>query len=95
MFAVPFLREDGAEDTDTPLDDDRRGTSATSPTASASTTSGWAATSTARTSRTSSATSPGCPALLDALRADGFTEDEVERIAWGNWRRVLGASWSA
>ena len=37
----------------------------------------------------------GLPRLLDALRADGFTEGEVERIAWGNWRRVLGASWSA
>lgn len=37
----------------------------------------------------------GLPKLVDALRADGFTEDEVERIAWGNWRRVLGASWSA
>jgi membrane dipeptidase len=35
----------------------------------------------------------GLPRLLDALRADGFTEDEVEKIAWGNWRRVLGASW--
>jgi membrane dipeptidase len=37
----------------------------------------------------------GLPRLLDALRADGFTEDEVERIAWGNWRRVLGQSWRA
>jgi membrane dipeptidase len=36
----------------------------------------------------------GLPRLLDALAAGGFTPDEVERIAWGNWRRVLGASWS-
>jgi membrane dipeptidase len=35
----------------------------------------------------------GLPRLLDALRDDGFTEDEVARIAWGNWRRVLGATW--
>jgi membrane dipeptidase len=35
----------------------------------------------------------GLPLLLDALRADGgFTEDEIERIAARNWRRVLGAT---
>jgi membrane dipeptidase len=33
------------------------------------------------------------PGLLDALRDDGFSADEVERIAWGNWRRVLAAAW--
>ena len=31
----------------------------------------------------------GLPRLLDALRADGFSEDEVRAIAWDNWRRVL------
>jgi membrane dipeptidase len=35
----------------------------------------------------------GVPRLLDALREDGFTDDEVRRVAWGNWRRVLGATW--
>ena len=35
----------------------------------------------------------GLPGLLDALRDDGFGPDEVERIAWGNWRRVLEATW--
>ena len=34
----------------------------------------------------------GLPRLLDALREDGFTSDEVQRIAWGNWRRVLAAA---
>jgi membrane dipeptidase len=33
------------------------------------------------------------PALLHALADAGFTADEVERIAWGNWRRVLGTVW--
>jgi membrane dipeptidase len=33
------------------------------------------------------------PRLVDALRADGFDEDELTRIAHGNWRRVLVASW--
>ncbi|MDQ3741618.1 MAG: dipeptidase [Actinomycetota bacterium] len=38
----------------------------------------------------------GLPRLLGSLRDDGgFTEREVEAIAWGNWRRVLGASWAA
>jgi membrane dipeptidase len=33
------------------------------------------------------------PRLLDALRDGGFGADEVAAIAWGNWRRVLGACW--
>jgi membrane dipeptidase len=35
------------------------------------------------------------PRLLDALGEDGFSPDEVQRIAWGNWRRVLAAAWRA
>jgi membrane dipeptidase len=35
------------------------------------------------------------PRLLEALRDDGFSADEVQRIAWGNWRRVLAAAWGA
>jgi membrane dipeptidase len=35
----------------------------------------------------------GLPRLLDALRDDGFSADEVAAIAWGNWRRVLAATW--
>jgi membrane dipeptidase len=35
----------------------------------------------------------GLPKLLDALREVGFSEPELEQIAWGNWRRVLGATW--
>ena len=37
----------------------------------------------------------GLPRLLDALVDDGFSHQEVAQIAWWNWRRVLGASWSA
>jgi membrane dipeptidase len=40
------------------------------------------------------ATARGLPALLDALRADGCTEDELAAIAHGNWRRVLASAWS-
>ena len=35
----------------------------------------------------------GLPRLLDALRESGFSESELEDIAWHNWRRVLGAWW--
>jgi membrane dipeptidase len=35
----------------------------------------------------------GVPRLLEALREVGFTPAEVEAIAWGNWRRVLDAWW--
>jgi len=35
----------------------------------------------------------GLPRLLDALRAAGFSEEELERIAWSNWRRALAAWW--
>lgn len=29
------------------------------------------------------------PVLFDALRAAGFSEADVEKVAWANWRRVL------
>jgi membrane dipeptidase len=35
----------------------------------------------------------GLPKLLDALREVGFTDPELELIAWHNWRRVLAAWW--
>jgi membrane dipeptidase len=33
------------------------------------------------------------PRLIDALRDAGFTGPEVDQIAWGNWRRVLALAW--
>jgi membrane dipeptidase len=36
----------------------------------------------------------GLPALFEALRGAGFSEAELEGIAFGNWRRVLEATWS-
>jgi membrane dipeptidase len=35
----------------------------------------------------------GLPRLVAALRGAGFSEIEVEDIAWNNWRRVLDAWW--
>ena len=37
----------------------------------------------------------GLPGLLDAFRAAGFGEDDVAKVAHGNWRRVLEATWTA
>ena len=33
------------------------------------------------------------PRVLDALAEAGFSDDELDLIAWGNWRRVLDAWW--
>jgi membrane dipeptidase len=35
----------------------------------------------------------GLPALLDALRAAGFGEGDLAKLAHGNWHRVLEATW--
>jgi membrane dipeptidase len=35
------------------------------------------------------------PALVEALRAAGFSAGELAAICHGNWRRVLGAAWRA
>jgi membrane dipeptidase len=36
----------------------------------------------------------GVAHVLDALRTAGFEEQELEAIAWRNWRRVLAAWWT-
>jgi membrane dipeptidase len=93
VYAVFFLRADGAEDPDTPLETiaahvrhvaDRIGVEHV-----------------ALGSDFDGAEIPaalgdvtGLPRLLDAIRAAGFSEPEMEQIAWGNWRRVLEAAWA-
>jgi membrane dipeptidase len=92
VFACPFLRGDFADDVDTPLEliaeharyvADRIGTAHV-----------------ALGSDFDGATIPaplgdagGMPRLFDALAAAGFDEAELDAVAWGNWRRVLGAWW--
>lgn len=92
VFAPAFLREDGANDADTPLavlvahvrhaaalaGIDHVGLGSDFDGAPMPAAIGDVA---------------GLPRVLGALRDDGFTADEVQRIAWGNWRRVLGAVW--
>jgi membrane dipeptidase len=93
-FHVGFLRADGAEDPDTPLSTIARHAAHVADVAGVG--------AVALGSDFDGATMPaalgdvsGLPAVLDALAAVGFTSSEVEAIAWGNWRRVLGATWSA
>jgi membrane dipeptidase len=93
VYAVSFIRDDGADEADTPLSAiaahvrhavDRIGVAHV-----------------ALGSDFDGATMPaelgdvaGLPRLLDALREAGFSEPELEAIAWGNWRRVLAAAWA-
>jgi membrane dipeptidase len=91
-FCVAFVREDGADDPDTPL------SAVAAHAAHVAEVAGLEAV--ALGSDFDGATMPHelddaakLPALFDALRAFGFDEAELERIALGNWRRVLRATW--
>jgi membrane dipeptidase len=93
-FHVGFLRADGADDADTPL--------AAIAAHAAHVAELAGVDSVALGSDFDGATMPaalgdvtGLPRLLDALRAAGFDDGELERIAHGNWRRVLEATWGA
>jgi membrane dipeptidase len=91
-FCVAFVREDGADDPGTPL---------SAIAAHAAHVAGVAGPdAVALGSDFDGATMPHelddaakLPALFEALRAFGFDEPELERIALGNWRRVLRATW--
>jgi membrane dipeptidase len=92
VFGAPFVREDGADDADTPLAAivahiryaaDRIGVEHV----------GLGSDFDGVTIPDELGDVTGLPRLLEALAADGFTEDEVRAIAWDNWRRVLGRAW--
>jgi membrane dipeptidase len=91
-FCAAFAREDGADDPDTPL------SAIAAHAAHVAEVAGLDAVGLG--SDFDGATMPHeldsatkLPALLDAMRAFGFGEEELERIALGNWRRVLRATW--
>ena len=92
VFACPFLRADFADDSDTPLEliaeharhvADRIGVSHV---ALGSDFDG-------ATIPASLGDASGLPRLLAALADAGFAEEDIQAIAWENWRRVLGACW--
>jgi membrane dipeptidase len=91
-FCVAFAREDGADDPDTPL------SAIAAHAAHVAEVAGPDAV--ALGSDFDGATMPHdldtaakLPALFDELRAFGFDEPELERLAHGNWRRVLHGTW--
>jgi membrane dipeptidase len=92
VFACPFLRQDFADDPDTPISliadharyvADRIGVEHV----------GLGSDFDGATIPAAVGDVAGMPRVLDALGEAGFTEREVAAIAWGNWRRVLGAWW--
>ena len=92
VFASRFLRADFADDPDTPLELIVRHASYVAERIGVA--------HVALGSDFDGATIPvplrdaaGVPRLLSALAHAGFSDDEVAAIAWGNWRRVLGAWW--
>jgi membrane dipeptidase len=91
-FHVGFLRADGADDPDTPLSEIVRHAGHVAEVAGVD--------AVALGSDFDGATMPaalgdvtGLPALLGELRAAGFGEADVDKIAHANWRRVLEATW--
>jgi membrane dipeptidase len=92
VFACPFLREDFADNPDTPTDLIARHAAYVAERIGVS--------HVALGSDFDGATIPaavgdaaGMPRVLGALRDIGFSASEVEAIAWRNWRRVLAAWW--
>jgi membrane dipeptidase len=92
VFAVCFLRADGADDADTPL--------ATLAAHARHVAERIGVEHVALGSDFDGATIPtelgdasGLQRVLVALRSAGFDEHEVRAIAWDNWRRVLERAW--
>jgi membrane dipeptidase len=93
VFAAPFLRADGADDADLPLATvaeharyvaDRIGVAHV----------GLGSDFDGATIPNALKDAAGLPKLLDAFAEAGFTQDEIEAIAWHNWRRVFAAWWN-
>ena len=92
VFACPFLREDFADDPDTPVQLIARHAAYIAERIGVE--------HVALGSDFDGATIPaeigdaaGMPRVLEALADVGFKANEIEAIAWENWRRVLGAWW--
>ncbi len=92
VFACPFLREDFADDPDTPVELIARHAAYVAERIGID--------HVALGSDFDGATMPagvgdvaGMPRVLDALTAAGLSAGELEAVAWGNWRRVLAAWW--
>jgi membrane dipeptidase len=92
VYACSFLREDFADDPDTPLELIARHAAYIAERIGVE--------HVALGSDFDGATMPaalgdvsGVPRVLDSLAGAGFSTAELERIAWDNWQRVLAAWW--
>jgi membrane dipeptidase len=92
VFACEFLRPDFAPDTDTPLDLIARHAAYVAERIGVAHV-GLGSDFDGATIPAAMGGAAGIPALLDAFSDVGFSEDELDQIAWHNWRRVLDAWW--
>ena len=92
IYGTPFLREDFADDADTPIEliarhaayvADRIGVEHVALGSDFDGTTIPAAVGDVA----------GVPRLLDALREAGFSDGDLAAVAWSNWRRVIGEWW--
>jgi membrane dipeptidase len=91
-FHVGFVRADGRDDRDTPLADLAAHAVHIAEVAGVDTLA-LGSDFDGGTTPTELDDASRLPALFDALRAAGFTEEDLEKVALGNWRRVLHETW--
>lgn len=92
VFACPFLRPDFADDADTPIDLIARHAAYVAERVGVEHV-GLGSDFDGATMPAAVGDVAGMPRVIDALAAKGFDTEEIDAIAWGNWRRVLGAWW--
>ncbi len=91
-FAVAFLREDGAEEVDTPIEDVVRHVDYLVERIGVERVGFGSDFDGAKMPRGIGDVS-GLPALLEALRERGYDEAELRKLAHDNWVRVLRETW--
>lgn len=92
VFACPFLREDFADDPDTPIELIARHAAYIAERIGVEHV-GLGSDFDGATIPAGVGDVAGIPRVLDALREEGFGDSGLEAIAWENWRRVLGEWW--
>jgi membrane dipeptidase len=92
VFACPFLRPDFADDEDTPIELIARHAAYVAERIGVDHV-GLGSDFDGATMPAAVGDIAGMPRVIDALVAKGFNTEEIDAIAWGNWRRVLGAWW--
>jgi membrane dipeptidase len=92
VFACPFLRPDFADDEDTPIELIARHAAYVAERIGVDHV-GLGSDFDGATMPAAVGDVAGMPRVIDALAAQGFNTEDIDAVAWGNWRRVLGAWW--